>query len=69
MFLSWGGVRGEGALEGSLGVGVLLSPSNPEHLEDKKIRSFRFPVFVTQSPTQHFPLSSPNGPQFCGGRT
>ena len=43
MFLSWGG----DALEGSLGANVPLSPSNPEHVEDKMIRSFR--GFVTQS--------------------
>ena len=40
--------------------GVSLSPSNPEPVEDKKMLSFRFPVFVTQSPTQHFPVSSRN---------
>ena len=43
MFLSWGG----DALEESLGANVPLSPSNPEHVEDKMIRSFR--GFVTQS--------------------
>ena len=40
--------------------GVPLSPSNPEPVEDKKMLSFRFPVFVTQSPTRHFPVSSRN---------
>ena len=45
-----------GALEGSLGTDVPLSPSNSEHVEDKMILSFRFSVFVTQSPTQLFPL-------------
>ena len=49
-----------GTLEGRLCVGVSLSPSNPERVEDKKMLSFRFPVFVTQSPTQHFPVSSRN---------
>ena len=43
---------GGGTLEGSLGAGVPLSPSNPEHVEDKMILSFRFPVFVTQSPSR-----------------
>ena len=47
-------------LEGSLCAGVSLSPSNPERVEDKKMISFRLPVFVTQSPTQHFPVSSRN---------
>ena len=64
IFLSWcrgGGWRGGGgALEGSFGAGVPLSPSNAEPVEDKMILSFRFPVFVTQSPTQQFPLSSRN---------
>ena len=60
MFLSWGG----DALEGSLGTDVPLSPSNPEHVEDKMIRSFR--VCVTQSPTRQFSLSSRNGPPVLG---
>ena len=51
-FHPWGG-----ALEGSFGAGVPLSPSNAEPVEDKMILSLRFPVFVTQSPTQLFPLS------------
>ena len=51
------GGGGGGALEESFGAGVTMSPSNPEHVEDKMILSFRFPVFVTQSPTQLFPLS------------
>ena len=55
MFLSW--CRGGGALEGSFGAGVLLSPSNAEPVEEKMILSLRFPVFVSQSPTQLFPLS------------
>ena len=55
---AWGG--GGGTLEGSLGAGVPLSPSNPEHVEDKMILSFRFPVFVTQSPSRQFSLSSRN---------
>ena len=56
MFLSW--YRGGGgAFEGSFGAGVPLSPSNPEHVEGKMILFVRFPVFVTQSPTQLFPLS------------
>ena len=54
MFLSW--CRGGGAFEGRFGAGVPLSPSNPEPVEDKMIHSFRFPVFVTQSPTQLFSL-------------
>ena len=37
--LSWGGVLG-GALEGSLGTGVPLSPSNPENVDDKIIPAF-----------------------------
>ena len=53
------GAGGGGTLEGSLGAGVPLSPSNPEHVEDKMILSFRFPVFVTQSP-RLFSLSSRN---------
>ena len=57
--LSWGRGGGGGTLEGSLGAGVPLSPSNPEHVEDKMILSFRFPVFVTQSP-RLFSLSSRN---------
>ena len=56
LFLSWGW-GGGGALEGSFGAGVPLSPSNAEPVEDKMILSFRFPVFVIQSPTQLFPLS------------
>ena len=64
MILSWGkgggGGEGGGTLERSLGVGVPLSPSNPEHVEDKMILSFRFPVFVTQSPSRQFSLSSRN---------
>ena len=48
---------GGGALEGSFGAGVALSPSNAEPVEDKMILSFPFPVFVTQSPTQLCPLS------------
>ena len=51
-----GGGVGGGALEGSFGAGVPLSPSNAEPVEDKMILSFRFPVFVTLSPTQLFPL-------------
>ena len=47
-------------LEGNLCAGVSLSPSNPEPFEDKKMLSFCFPVFVTQSPTRHFPVSSRN---------
>ena len=47
-------------LKRSLGAGVPLSPSNPEHVEDKMILSFRFPVFVTQSPSRQFSLSSRN---------
>ena len=43
-----------------------LSPSNSEPVEDKMILSFRFPVFVTQSSTQQFPLSSRNGPPVLG---
>ena len=63
---SKGMVRGEGStLEGSLGAGVPLSPSNP-HVEDKMILSFRFPVFVTQSPTRQFSLSSRNARQVLG---
>ena len=54
------GGGGGGALEGSLGAGVSLSPSNPEHVEDKMILSFRFPVYVTQSPSRQFSLSSRN---------
>ena len=50
------GVGGGGALEGSFGAVVPLSPSNAEPVEDKMILSVRFPVFVTQSPTQLFPL-------------
>ena len=46
-----------GSLERSFGAGVPLSPANAEHVEDKMILSVRFPVFVTQSPTQLFPLS------------
>ena len=60
MFLSWG----RDALEGSLGANVPLSPSNPEHVEDKMIRSFH--GFVTQSPTHQFSLSSRNGPPVLG---
>ena len=48
---------GGDALERSFGAGVPLSPSNPEPVENKVILSFRFPVFVTQSPIQLFPLS------------
>ena len=63
---SKGMVRGEGStLEGSLGAGVPLSPSNP-HVEDKMILSFRFPVFVTQSPTRQFSLSSRNARPVLG---
>ena len=39
---------------------MALSPSNPESVEDKMILSFRFPVYLTQAPTQLFPLSSRN---------
>ena len=63
MILSWGkggGGGGGGTLKRSLGAGVPLSPSNPEHVEDKMILSFRFPVFVTQSPSRQFSLSSRN---------
>ena len=51
---------GGGALEGSFGAGVPLSPSNAEPVEDKMILSFRFPVFATQSPSRQFSLSSRN---------
>ena len=50
------GGGGGGALDGSFSAGVPLSPSNAEPVEDKMILSFRFPVFVTQSPTQLFPV-------------
>ena len=54
------GGGGGGALDGSFSAGVPLSPSNAEPVEDKMILSFRFPVFVTQSPSRQFSLSSRN---------
>ena len=57
---------GGGTLEGSLGAGVPLSPSNPEHVEDKMILSFRFPVFLTQSNSRQFSLSSRNARPVLG---
>ena len=69
MFLSRDAAGGEGGgmrggLEGSLGTDVPLIPSNPEHVQDKMICSFR--VFVTHSPTRQFPLPSRNGPPLLG---
>ena len=58
--LGCGGVGGGGALEGSFGTDVPLSPLNPEHVEEKMIGPFR--IFVTHSPTRQFSFSSRNGP-------
>ena len=60
------GAGGGGTLEGSFCAGVPLSPSNPEHVEDKMILSFRFPVFVTQSPSRQFSLWSRNARPVLG---